>query len=162
MGAVRTIIERKLDPDYTQIVQGTKMFAVTAFVFFLLISFAQAQDKFQKCCGDRKLYHKGECYSPLTQGPCNRGEWLVMEKGGEEGVCRQTPCESPIQFLKNGECIFSVDLTKRGLLCSSPLRPWYSVYGDWDCKRTYLSLPFGLISDKTTPQDPVWADCRQI
>ena len=83
------------------------------------------------------------------------------------------------QFLKNGECIFSVDLTKRGLLCSAPLRPWYSVYGDWDCKvrqelgdspvssdisfqRTYLSLPFGLISNKTTPQDPVWADCRQI
>ena len=70
-----------------------------------------------------------------------------MEKGGEEGVCRQTPCESPIQvrcdeyniiekesddlcatqFLKNGECIFSVDLTKRGLLCSAPLRPWSMV-----------------------------------
>ena len=39
----------------------------------------------------------GECFSPLTQGPCQRGEWLIMEKGGEEGVCRQTPCESPIR-----------------------------------------------------------------
>merc|ERR1712079_943978 len=79
----------------------------------LLLNLAFSQDAFQKCCGDRKLYYKGECYSPLTQGPCGEGQWLIMERGGQE----------------------------------------------WDCKRTYLSLPFGLISDKTTPQDPVWADC---
>ena len=36
------------------------MFSVAAFVFFLIFSFAQAQDKFQKCCGDRKLYYKGK------------------------------------------------------------------------------------------------------
>ena len=36
------------------------MYAVTTLVFFLLLSLAQAQDKFQKCCGDRKLYHKGK------------------------------------------------------------------------------------------------------
>ena len=109
------------------------------------------QDKFQKCCGERKLYFKGECYTPLSQGPCKDGEWLIMEKGGDEGVCKKTPCESPIQvsliclkpeqrhinilqFLKNGECIFGVDLTKRGLLCSLDKRPWYSVYGDWECQ----------------------------
>ena len=90
------------------------------------------QDKFQKCCGERKLYFQGDCYSPLQQGPCGAGEWLIMEKGREEGVCKKMPCESPIQvsfyflcscelevslclqFLKNGECIFGVDLKKRG------------------------------------------------
>ena len=48
------------------------------------------------------------------------------------------------QFLKNGECIFGVDLTKRGLLCSSDKRPWYSVYGDWDCQvEKYFVFHFG-------------------
>ena len=55
------------------------------------------QDKFQKCCGERKLYFQGDCYSPLQQGPCGPGEWLIMEKGREEGVCKKMPCESPIQ-----------------------------------------------------------------
>ena len=58
------------------------------------------------------MYYKGDCFSPLQQGPCREGEWLVMER--EEGVCKKMPCESPIQFLKNGECIFGVDMTKRG------------------------------------------------
>ena len=144
----------------------------------------------------------GDCYTPLSQGPCQEGEWLIMKKGGEEGVCSKTPCDSPIQvkyceqrliqeaeqkrqnvskvaketrkslrllfiiflfqFLKNGECIFGVDLARRSQLCSSGKRPWYSVYGDWNCQTVYLSLPFGLISDKTTPQDPVWAKCKSL
>merc|ERR1711997_1428257 len=63
-----------------------------------------------------------------------------MEKGREEGVCKKMPCESPIQFLKNGECIFGVDLKKRGLLCGGDKRPWYSVYGDWNCQVRELSV----------------------
>ena len=55
------------------------------------------QDKFQKCCGERKLYFRGDCYSPLQRGPCGDGQWLIMEKGREEGVCKKMPCESPIQ-----------------------------------------------------------------
>ena len=55
------------------------------------------QDKFQKCCGERKLYFRGDCYSPLQRGPCEEGQWLIMEKGNEEGVCKKMPCESPIQ-----------------------------------------------------------------
>ena len=27
-------------------------------------------------------------------------------------------------------------------------------------QRVYLSLPFGLISDKTSPRDPVWEECQ--
>ena len=78
------------------------------------------------------------------------------------GVCKKTPCESNIQFRsEKGECIFGVDLLRRGQLCGGDQRPWYSVYGEWECKRTYLSLPFGSISDKTT-QDPVWQDCKSF
>eukprot|EP00091_Calanus_sinicus_P024937 TRINITY_DN9245_c0_g1_i1.p1 TRINITY_DN9245_c0_g1~~TRINITY_DN9245_c0_g1_i1.p1 ORF type:complete len:116 (-),score=24.60 TRINITY_DN9245_c0_g1_i1:39-386(-) len=104
-----------------------------------------------------------ECYLPLQQGPCATGEWVIMEKGGNGlGVCKKTPCESNIQFRsEKGECIFGVDLLRRGQLCGGDQRPWYSVYGEWECKRTYLSLPFGSISDKTT-QDPVWQDCKSF
>ena len=52
------------------------------------------------CCAD-SIYHLflcvGDCYTPLSQGPCQEGEWLIMKKGGEEGVCSKTPCDSPIQ-----------------------------------------------------------------
>ena len=78
------------------------------------------------------------------------------------GVCKKTPCDSNIQFKsKTGECIFGVDILRRGELCSRDMRPWYSVYGEWDCRKAYLSLPFGSISDKTT-QDSVWKDCRNV
>ena len=109
-------------------------------VLLVTLGVAYTQDKFQKCCGERKLYFQGECYSALQQGPCREGEWLVMERGRQEGSCQNTPCESPIQFLKNGECIFGVDITKRGLLCGADKRPWYNVYGDWDCQvSTYIT-----------------------
>ena len=76
------------------------------------------------------------------------------------GVCKKTPCDSNIQFKsEKGACIFGVDLLRRGELCGGDKRPWYSVYGEWECKKTYLSLPFGSISDKTT-QDDVWKDCK--
>jgi len=140
------------------------IFSFSVLCLVVVLCQGQGQDKFQQCCGDRRLYYggDGQCYLPLQQGPCKQREWLIMEKGNAgTGVCKKTPCESNIQFLQNGECIFGVDLTKRGLLCGGDKRPWYSVYGEWECKRTYLSLPFGYISDKTT-QDPVWKDCKTI
>ena len=40
----------------------------------------------------------------------------MMEKGGEEGVCRQTPCESPIQVRGDDEYIIE---RKSDNLCAS-------------------------------------------
>lgn len=76
---------RKKAWSSTQIVtrQGTKMYGVTTFVFFLLLSFAQTQDKFQKCCGDRKLYYKGKFQgtnvflSRLSRGKAKVSEWTT-------------------------------------------------------------------------------------
>eukprot|EP00092_Neocalanus_flemingeri_P021304 GFUD01023089.1.p1 GENE.GFUD01023089.1~~GFUD01023089.1.p1 ORF type:complete len:151 (-),score=42.80 GFUD01023089.1:78-530(-) len=139
-----------------------KQLTKSLLVLSLVIVLCLGQDQFQQCCKNRRLYYggDGQCYLPLQQGPCEQGEWIIMEKGGSGlGICRKTPCESNIEFLKDGQCIFGVDLTKRGLLCEGNMRPWYSVYGEWECKTRYLSLPFGSISDKTT-QDPVWQDCK--
>jgi len=151
-----------------------------SFLSILLVMVpCMAQDKFQQCCGEKRLYYEedGECYLPLQQGPCQAGEWIIMERGGSGrennigqsysikfslgvGVCKKTPCDSNIQFKsEKGACIFGVDLLRRGELCGGDKRPWYSVYGEWECKKTYLSLPFGSISDKTT-QDDVWKDCK--
>ena len=53
-------------------------------VLTLMIALCSGQDKFQQCCGDRRLFYAGdgECYLPLQQGPCAFGEWIIMEKGG--------------------------------------------------------------------------------
>ena len=50
----------------------------------LMLVPCMAQDKFQKCCGEKRLYFEkdGECYLPLQQGPCGAGEWVIMERGG--------------------------------------------------------------------------------
>merc|ERR1711953_51931 len=100
--ALTVSLNYKIIKDKGQIMKINSSLAL----FFLTVSTVCTEDKFQKCCGERKLYFRGDCYSPLQQ------------------------------------------------------RPWYSVYGEWNCQRVYLSLPFGLISDKTSPRDPVWEDCQ--
>merc|ERR1711918_293131 len=63
----------------------------TLVFFFFTAGIAYCQDKFQKCCGERKLYFEGDCHTPLQQGPCGEGEWLIMERGRQEGPARRLP-----------------------------------------------------------------------
>ena len=53
------------------------------------------------------------------------------------------------------QCVWRLGMSSKILIIGMILNLYYCFL-----QRIYLSLPFGLISDKTTPQDPVWAECR--
>jgi len=116
------------------------------------------QDKFQKCCREEKLYSviDRSCHLPTTQGPCKVGDWIVMDAKDDSGVgiCRKAPCSNNQMVMHDGMCKSKF----QGGLCSRGKRPWYSVYGDWTCKRHRVFLPFG---QQKEPYDPAWDRCEK-
>jgi len=141
-----------------------KMLAGTVLVQGLLLAnlllanivFAN-EEKFQKCCGEEKLYSPKDrsCHTPTSQGPCKSGEWFVMARDSSGmGVCQKAPCKNNQMILVEGRgCTSKYDTSQ----CSKGTRPWFSVYGDWECKRHRVFLPFG---QQKEPYDKVWDRCN--
>merc|ERR1712062_225396 len=114
-GLIREISSYKLGlpasdlNQYKEIPVGQISFEdiTTAFVKMLRIVLVQGllvanvvlanEEKFQKCCGEEKLYSPKDrsCHLPTSQGPCKTGEWFVMARDSSGmGVCEKAPCKN--------------------------------------------------------------------
>jgi hypothetical protein len=60
-------------------------------LFLLFLTRTQAQlSNISTSLLKKELYHEHTytCFSPLEQGPCLAGEWLVLDKVSGKGMCR--------------------------------------------------------------------------
>ena len=82
-----------------QEIKGIIMVTLTMFVLNLLVSWSEQ-------CDDEELLHtiSGECHPPGSQGPCNKGEWLLDKMGKGELKCFENPCNLPDQVFYEGSC----------------------------------------------------------
>ena len=111
------------------------------------------------CLMMKKLYHipTNTCLTPLLQGPCTEGEWVVMEGSSNTGVCRpRTICtvgrtaalnpsggvvcacpEGMEEVSRSCELLFSQNMCKKGEI----LMPDTFAVGSKICSAGFSCIP---------------------
>ncbi|KAL0280814.1 UNVERIFIED_CONTAM: hypothetical protein PYX00_001996 [Menopon gallinae] len=137
------------------------------FVFFALASVgclagqpkSREEISREECFAQEKLYHKptNKCYTLLSKGPCQKGQWFVLERPKErdshvriEGKCVKEKCkDGEYYWSETKSCIRSVDQPKVCDPMTEQLRN--NVFGDGECACTTEPPRARLYNDKDNP-----------
>ncbi|XP_003240756.1 uncharacterized protein LOC100574996 [Acyrthosiphon pisum] len=105
----------------------------------------QSGDIYEKCLSMNKIFYEDSCWDLLTKGPCDEGQWLVLDRVSDKVLlreprplrakCTRRRCsESDVYWPRDGFCHDEESARRDRLCASSDTVLATDEYGEGYCK----------------------------